>query len=201
LVAVVILSPEEAEIALSGALWEPRYRPFQGSARGRKLEEWEEVRRLAAALSGKGDSVAFADSGTDLSPGPLASQRLPRIGAAHRWKRSAYEQTLLVARRDDRFQIIALGTVEGSSRAPIEGVRRLEIRVRHVLRQSIPLDEVRTGLDARQQALLDERLAGELRPLSPKLGLNVMTVLTERAPDLALPHMVSGRRLGPGSRV
>ncbi|HZD14169.1 MAG TPA: hypothetical protein VE196_03375 [Pseudonocardiaceae bacterium] len=30
----------------------------------------------------------------------------------------------------------------------------------------------------------DDTLAGELRPLSPKLGSSVMTVLTELAPDL-----------------
>jgi hypothetical protein len=66
----------------------------------------------------------------------------------------------------------------------MQGVRRLEIRVRYVLRRSIPLDDIRTALDMRQQTMLDDTLAGELRPLSPKLGSSVMTVLTELVSDL-----------------
>jgi hypothetical protein len=187
LVAIVILSPEEAEITLFGAISEPSYRPFPGSARERELEEeWE--RQQLAMLYGDGDSTAVpetdTDTDTDLSPGSSTNLNLPRIGAAHYWKRWARERALLVVREDDRFYIIALGTVEGSSRTPIRGVRRLEIRVRYVLRQRIALDAVRAALDSRQQILLDEQLADELRPLSPKLGSSVITALTGQAPDL-----------------
>jgi hypothetical protein len=199
LVAVVILSPEEAAIAVSGGLPEPSYRPFRDSARGREWErereqewerEWERAEReerwereQLGGLDGDEDSVV-ADSGADRFPGFPTDQSLPRIGAAERWNRYARESALLVVRRDNRFQIIAVGTVEGSSRAANRGVRRLEIRIRYVLWRSIPLDEVRAGLDARQQNLLDEQLSGELRPLSPKLGSSVLTVLMQRVPDL-----------------
>ena len=182
MVAVVVLSPEETEIAVFGALQEPRYRPFPGSVReDEPEEEWE---RGLVLLDEAEYSAAVADSDIDDSPGFPTNRNLPRFGAAQRWRRSARESALLVVRRDDRFRIIALGTVEGSSRAPIQGVRRLEIRVRYVLRRNIPFDDIRAALDARQQTMLDDTLAGELRPLSPRLGSSVMTVLTQLVSDL-----------------
>jgi hypothetical protein len=186
LVAIVILRPEEAEIAVSGALPEPSYRPFPSSARELE-EEWDleaewDGEELAAPDEDK-PSVAVAGDSAEPALGFFVNLNLPRIGAAERWKRWSRESALLVVDRSDRLQIIALGTVEGNPRAHIQGVRRVEIRVRYVLRQGIPLDDVRAGLDARQRTLLDRMLAGELRPLSPKLGSSVMTVLTQQVPD------------------
>jgi hypothetical protein len=189
LVAVVILSPEEAQIAVSGALPEPSFRPFPGSLRFWELEpELERESEERATLDERKNSDA-PPTDADVSVYP-ADQRLPRIAAAERWKRSAHEVALLVARRSDRLQIIALGTVEGSSRthirgARIRGARNIELRVRYVLRYGIPLEEITGALDARQRALLDGMFTGELRPLSPNLGESLVAALTERQPDLA----------------
>lgn len=178
-----MLSPEEAEITTSGSIPEPRYRPFPGSARARELEEeWE---REQPEWRGESEETA-ANEGEEISNSPAVKtdQRLPRLGAAQLWRQTAREPALLAARRNDSFQIIAVGTVEGSSRAHIQGVRRLEIRVRYVLRLAISLDKVRAGLDGNQQSIFDGRLGGELRPLPPKLGSQILAILAERAPYL-----------------
>ena len=183
MVTIAVLSAEEAEIVTSGSIAESRYRPFPGSIRARELDD-ELERELEDWPEGSSESTPSEVAGDD-SPAVPADLRLPRLGAAQRWRQTAREPALLAARHNDSFQIIAAGTVEGSSRTEIEGVRRLEIRVRYVLRNPIPLDGVRGELDVNQQAILDGRLAGELRSLPERLGSRILTLLAERAPFLS----------------
>jgi hypothetical protein len=183
LTTIVVLSAEESEIATSGFISEPRYRPFPASSRARELEE-ERQRELPEWSRESEEPVIREDEEINNSPAVQTDQRLPRLGAAQHWRQTAREPAFLAARRNDSFQIIAVGTVEGGSRANIQGVRRLEIHVRYVLRQIIYLDVVRAGLDVNQKSIFDGRLAGELRPLPPKLGSQVLAILAERAPYL-----------------
>lgn len=124
MVAVVAPSPEEAEIAVSGALPDRSYRPFPGSVRERELEEERECEDLAALDTDKG-SVAVAGSGSvGPVPRPPVDLNLPRIGVAYYWKRSARELALLTVRREDSFEIIALGTVASPRALPRASERR-----------------------------------------------------------------------------
>jgi len=196
LVVVVVLSPEESEITAYGALPEPSYRPFPGSARDRERGEPEaqEMARWDAPW-GVEDSGPTPDDEDDDAPASEADLTLPRIGAAERWKQSSRVFALLVARRGNEHQIVAIGVVYGRSRAPIRGARNVDIHVRYVLRQAIALDEVRAGLDARQRALFDARIAGELWPLPPRLSSRVMHLVTEIAPFLQPAFVEMGRQV------
>ena len=180
MVAVAVLSPEETGIALYGALPEPGYRPFPGSARERALEQERENEEIEFSLNGIYDDD---EARTDISPTSVAgfetSRTIPRIGSAQAWKRTAQETALLVVRQGNDYLIVALGTIEGSSRAAFDGVRNLEIRVRYVLGNPVSLASIRDALSPRELSLLDETIAGQFRPLSPALGQKVMSVLRQ----------------------
>lgn len=183
-VAIVILRPEEAAIAVSGSLHESNYRPFPGSARERELEK-ERERAEARYV----DDIEDEDRSASSSPASLfapvtSSRTLPRIGAAQTWKRYSMEVALLVAERENELQLVALGTVEGGARTAIRGVRNLEVRVRFVVNDFVTLAGVRAALARREQVLLDQILRGELRPLSPTLGENLLREIVKQKPGL-----------------
>jgi hypothetical protein len=95
------------------------------------------------------------------------------------------EVALLVAERASDLQVVAVGTVEGGARTAFQGVRNLDVRVRFVANDSIPLSGVRATLTRREQVVLDQILSGQLRPLSPKLGQNLLRELIEQNPGLS----------------
>jgi hypothetical protein len=103
LVAIVILRPEEADIAVYGSLPEPGFRPFPGSVRERELEEeWE--REQLAYLDEEDDEEEDKEEERSVEATPVeqftsipAARTLPRIGPAQMWKRSAREIARLVS--------------------------------------------------------------------------------------------------------
>jgi hypothetical protein len=178
MVAIVILQPEEAEIAVFGSLPEPSYRPFPGSKRDRELEE---------------DPADTPD--LDVTSNPIApttqfapvrpARSLTRVGSAEVWKRLKVESALLLTERPGELRIIAVGTVEGSSRIrDYQGTRNLEVRVRFTLANPIPFVDISTSLGTRDQGKLNEILNGQLRPLSPRLRENLLEAVARHSPGL-----------------
>lgn len=112
------------------------------------------------------------------------SQTLLRVGAAQSWHKSTREHALLAVQGDDGLTIVALGTVEGGSRATHRGTRDLQIRVRYLLSEVIPLNALVQTLSSSQRRLLTSMLNGPLRPLSPKLGSAVLSAIRSAAPGI-----------------
>jgi len=162
--AIVPLSVEEAEIALYGALPEPSYRPFPGSLRERELED--------------------VDDGEEAVERETGNPTFSRIGKAETWKRSTRVHALLGIGREDGFWVIALGSVEGSSRTQYRGGRNLDIRVRHLLSEQFRLEDVIEKLASGHQQQLRKTLDGQLRLLSSKLGVAVTAALREQVPEV-----------------
>jgi hypothetical protein len=182
MLTIVLLSPEELAIARLGELPEPSFRPFPGSAREREMEarsdnEWETDLAVEKGASNPNTIAVTLEE-------RLVDRELPRLGAAQRWTRSSRAHSLLVERDGTDLRVIGLGTVEGSSRPAIRGVRQLVIRVRYLFDTPIDLAEIRSALTTKQQTLLDSIANAELRPLPPALSAEVRRVVLSIAPEL-----------------
>lgn len=200
-VAVVVLTPDEAAITRDGSLPEPSFRPFPMSFGAREPEiSWDELLAVGAdevpapsfegpnsemnsteQLAGDADEVPDALTPPEISSA-LPGLELPRLGAAHRWKRSTRELALLVAEEGDGLYIIAIGSVAGGARTRARGVRNVNVRVRHVLTEPVSFATPSAMLTIREQELLRQMMRSGLRPLSPRLGQRLLEVLEQSNP-------------------
>lgn len=184
MVAVVILQPEEAEIAVFGSLPEPRYRPFPGSVRAQELEDRGEQDVEPDDVSTFEDSTAAGMSRQPFREVP-APRSLHKIGSAQIWRESSIQPALLVTGRPGPLRVVAVGTVEGRGRnRDFQGARHLDVRVRFTAAVPVELALLLQDLNQRDQTKLDEILEGELRPMSPKLGESLILAIAARNSDL-----------------
>lgn len=177
--ALVFLPRVEAEIVLRGALDEPGYRPHPLSARGRaELEEdwFDELDE-----DSEGDDVPPPEPDEASRVGPLPIQV-----HAHHWHRYDFQQTyLLAARQDGDLEIIGVANVQGGPRMPHQGVRRIDVGPWRRLNRPVMLADVTEDLPSRAAADLT-RIAGDghSRPLPLALARAFAAVVGRYAPEI-----------------